>query len=85
MYETRILSIRMKLMHNPRSNDELKDKLHEMFESNNLEFEKMKGLYSGDGRKDIFGKMQFEHNEVEKVKKRMYGDNYEIKPFAYQN
>lgn len=84
MYETMIPSIRMKLMHNPRSNDELKECLLELFASNNLEFEKMKGLYGGDGRKDIFGKMQFEHNEVEKAKKRMYGDDYEIKPFAYE-
>lgn len=87
MYETLLLNIRMKLMQNKRSNGELKELLHEMFEDNSIEFNKLKSIYSKPTIRtgeNIFGKIEFEHNEIEKLKKRMYGDKYEIKPFPYQ-
>ena len=85
--ENLLLKLRTNLLQDKRKNGELKDKLHEMFEFNKMEFNKIKRLYGKTNSrigKDIFGKMQFEHYEIEKLKKEMYGDDYEIESFGYE-
>lgn len=84
--ETMLLNVRTNLMQNKRTNGEIKSKLVELFESNEHAFDKLRRLYGKPNSrvgKDTFGIMQFEHDEIEKLKKRMYGDEYEIKPFTY--
>lgn len=81
--ETMLLNVRNKLKQSKRTNHEIKAMLDSLKESNQLKFDKLKKLYGNSYTKDTFGIMEFEHNEMEKLKKRMYGDNYEIKPFAY--
>lgn len=84
--ETMLLNVRTNLMQNKRTNDEIKSKLVELFESNEHAFDKLRRLYGKPNYRigiNLFGKMEYEHDEMEKLKKRMYGDEYEIKPFTY--
>lgn len=69
-----------------RTNQELKSMLCDLFESNNAEFKKMKKIYGNQSgiNRDTFGLMQYEHYELEKLKKSMYGDDYEIERFMYE-
>lgn len=80
MYHTQISNIKNKLHQNPRSIDELNDKLHQIFKNNNTKYKQIKQIYDNNS---LFGKMEYEHYQVEKVKKQIYGDSYEIKTFEY--
>ena len=79
--ETLLLNVRNNLMQFKRTNHEIKAMLDSLRESNQHDFDKFRKLYGNSHAKDTFGIMEFEHNEMEKLKKRMYGDDYEIKPF----
>ena len=85
--ERLLLNVRNQLKQSKRTNHEIKAMLDDLFESNSKEFNKLKRIYGKTNYRigtDIFGKMQFEHYEIEKLKKRMYGDSYEIKSFEYE-
>lgn len=82
--ETLLLNVRNHFKQSKRTNAELYGKLHELFDSNNVEYKKLAKWYDGNTpRFDIFGKMKYEHYVVENYKKSVYGDSYEIKPFEY--
>lgn len=86
MYETMLLNVRTNLLQNKRTNDEIKSMLDGLFESNAHAFDELRRLYGKPNYRigiNLFGKMEYEHDEMEKLKKRMYGDEYEIKPFTY--
>lgn len=84
--ETLLLNVRNYFKQSKRTNQELKDKLHELFESNNADYEKFAKWYDpSTPRIDIFGMMEYEHYVVENYKKSVYGDEYEVKPFSYGN
>lgn len=86
MYETLLLSIKNYFKQSKRTNAELSDKLHGIFESNNAEYEKLANWYDeSTPRLDIFGMMEHEHYVIENYKKSVYGDEYEVKPFGYEN
>ena len=80
MYQTQILNIKNKLHQNPRSVDELNDKLHQIFKNNNSKHKQIKNIYDDNS---WFKKMEYEHYQIEKVKKQIYGDSYEIQTFGY--
>ena len=84
MYETLLLSIRNYFKQSKRTNAELFDKLHGIFESNNAEFKKLKRMYGDERPPLVLDLIIYEHYEIEKLKKRKYGDNYEIKPCEYE-
>ena len=69
---------------NPRTINELKHKLDELFESNNKEYTKISHYYDGKFHKDVklYDRTRFEHYQIEKFKKSYYGDDYEIEIFA---
>ena len=84
--ETLLDSVRNYFKQDKRTNAELHDKLHQMFQDNDADYKKLAKWYDGNTpRYDIFGKMEHEHYVIEKYKKRFYGDGYEIKPFPPGN
>ena len=86
MYEKLHLSIRSYFKQSKRTNHELNDKLHELFEFNNADYDKLANWYDeSTPRLDIFGMMEYEHYVIENYKKSVYGDEYEVKPFRYEN
>lgn len=85
--ERMLLNVRTNLMQNKRTNDEIKSMLDDLKESNQHKFDKLRRLYGKPNSKvgkDTFGIMKYEHDEMENLRKRMYGDDYEIKPFEYE-
>ena len=82
VYEQLLFNTKNKLLESDRSNAGLKDKLFEIFDFNNAEFEKLASIYGGD-KTMIFERLEYEHQQLENFKKSMYGDNYTVKPFAY--
>lgn len=84
MYGKLLLNVRSYFKQSKRTNNELFDKLHEIFEYNNAEFKKIKRLYSDERPPSVFDLIIYEHYEIEKLKKRKYGDSYEIKPCEYE-
>lgn len=67
-----------------RNTDELKDKMHQLFQDNIAEYEKFANWY--DTSKpiiNIIGKAEYEHYLIEDFKKSVYGDSYEIKKFKW--
>ena len=80
VYESLLINIKSKLLKANRTNAELSDKLHEIFDLNNAEFKKMARMYSGNRseypKETIFDRIDYELKQVEDYKKRKYGDNY---------
>jgi len=65
-----------------RTNAELNDKLHQLFQDNIAEYEKFENWYGKDKPLiHMVEKDKYEHYVIEKYKKRMYGEDYEIKEF----
>ena len=81
--ETLIVNVKNNLLQNKRSNGELKDKLQELFEDNVADYDKFASWYGENKFIKIGGKLKYEHEVIENFKKSVYGDSYEIKPFAY--
>ena len=82
--ETLLDSVKNYFKQDTRTNDEIKAKLFEMFEYNKAEFDKLNALYDDDVPSSVFDLVIYEHYEIEKLKKRKYGDSYEIKPCEYE-
>lgn len=84
--ETLLDSVKNYFKQDKRTNAELSDKLHGIFESNNADYKKLAKWYDENTpRMDIFGMIEHEHYVIENYKKRFYGDGYEIKPYEYGN
>ena len=86
--ETLLDSVKNYFKQDKRTNAELHDKLHELFDSNNAEYKKLAIWYDGKRnfksfKTDVIDKFEYEHNMIKKYKKSVYGDSYEIKPFEY--
>ena len=80
--ETLLANVKNHFKQSKRTNAELSDKLFEVFEDNKARFEKLARLYERNNG-TIFDRMDYEFQQIEDYKKRKYGDNYEVKPFAY--
>ena len=82
MYEKLLVNVKNQLAQSKRTNAELKDKLHELFEDNIAEYSKFASWYDpGKLIINVGGKDEFEHYVIEDFKKSMYGDNYAIKEY----
>lgn len=81
--ESLLLDVRNNLKEDKRTNVELKNKLHQIFNDNLATYEKYAKLYDPKHPGSIFDKMQHEHYVIENYKKSVYGDAYEIQEFAY--
>ena len=75
VYETLLNNINIKLLKSNRTNAELSDKLHKVFEDNKAEFENVARMYDGN-RQKIHERMDYELQQIENLRKRRYGDNY---------
>lgn len=64
-----------------RNNAELKDKMHQLFQDNIANYERIAKWYDGKGGGNFIEKAEFEHYIIEEFKKSVYGDDYEIKEF----
>ena len=80
VYETLLGNIKTKLLKANKTNTELNNKLHEVFEDNKAEFDKMARMYGGNRsefpKETIFDRIDYELKQVEDYRKRKYGDNY---------
>lgn len=82
VYEQLLVNVKNQLMQSKRTNAELSDKLFEVFEDNKRRLKKLARLYERNNG-TIFDRIDYELKQIEDYKKRKYGDNYEVKPFAY--
>lgn len=83
MYKKLLSDTKQLFTYNPRSVDELKHKLDELFESNNAEYKKLSHMYDGKFHKDVelYDRGRYEHYQIENYKKLYYGDEYEIQEY----
>ena len=82
MYDRMIKGVRKYFKQSKRTNDELKHKLHQMFQDNIIDFEKYAAWYSGEHTPiNVTEKVKYEHYVIENYKKSVYGDSYEIKEY----
>lgn len=82
MYEQLLINVKKRSNKESRTNAELSDKLFEVFEDNKRRLKKLARLYERNNG-TIFDRIDYELKQIEDYKKRKYGDNYEVKPFAY--
>lgn len=82
MYEKLLDNVKNQFNKSTRTNAELKDKLHQLFQDNIAEYEKYEMWY-GEDKPFIHmdAKDKYEHYVIENFKKRMYGEDYAIKEF----
>lgn len=73
--ESLLLNVKNYFKQDKRTNGEIKAMLFEMFEYNNREFVKVAKLYDGTRNVSIFDRVDYEIEQVEKLKKRKFGDN----------
>ena len=82
VYEKLLFSTKNKLLQSKRTNAELSDKLHQLFQDNIAEFERFERWYGKDKPLiHMVAKDEYEHYVIENFKKRMYGEDYAIKEF----
>lgn len=79
--ETLLDSVSNYFKQDKRTNAELHDKLHQMFEDNVAEFQKYIKFYQRKMPFSIYDKVEYEHYVIENYKKSIYGDSYEIKEY----
>ena len=84
MYETLLDSIKNYFNQSKRTSAELSDKMHQLFQDNIADYEKLASWYDESKPTiNIIAKAEYEHNIVEDFKKLVYGDDYEIKKFKW--
>ena len=82
MYEKLLVNVKNQLAQSKRTNAEVKDKLHQLFQDNIADFDKFASWYDpGKPTINVIGKDEFEHYLIEDFKKSVYGDNYAIKEY----
>lgn len=79
-----LLTIQNKFNKSLKSHDELKSKLHELFEDNKADYDKFDSWYNPSNPLiNVCGKDEYEHYVIENYKKSFYGDGYEIKEYVH--
>lgn len=82
--ETLISSVKIKLLQSKRTNGELSEKLHQLFQDNIADYDKFASWYGKEHVPiNVTERCRYEHNVIENFKKSVYGDSYEIKPYKY--
>ena len=81
VYELLLYTIKNKLLQSKRTNAELSDKMHQLFQDNNADYDKFKSWYGKDSFIKIGDKLEYEHYVIENFKKSVYGDSYAIKEY----
>lgn len=82
VYEKLLFNVKNHFKQSKRTNAELKDKLHQLFQDNIADYDKFNNWYGKDNAYiRIGGKDEFEHYLIEDFKKSVYGDNYAIKEY----
>lgn len=82
--ETILVNVKNHFKQSKRTNAELSDKMHQMFQDNVADYDKFASWYSKDSFIKIGNQLEYEHYVIEDFKKSVYGDSYEIKPFRNQ-
>lgn len=82
MYQELIMQLKSNFNSNPKTNDELNHMLQRLFNNTNSNYAKLKKIYNPN-KYSLFDRMQYEHYQVEKLKKEIYGDDYEIEILSY--
>ena len=84
MYDKLLLNIKNYFKQDTRTNAEIKAKLFEIFEDNVADYERFANWYdTSKPTTNIVDKSKYEHYVIEDYKKRMYGEDYEIKKFVW--
>lgn len=82
MYDTLLFNVKNYFKQDKKTNAELYDKLHQLFQDNIADYDKFNSWYGKDKSfTNINGKEKFEHYVIEDFKKSVYGDNYAIKEY----
>ena len=82
MYESLLDSTKKYFSQVKRNSGEIKAKLQELFEDNAADYDKFHNWYNPNKFLRITnGKDEFEHYEIEKYKKSVFGDSYAIKEY----
>ena len=85
MYEQLLLGIQQHFNKPTRSNGELSDRLHQLFQDNIADYDRLASWYDESKPTiSVIAKAEYEHYIVENYKRSVYGDNYEIKKFKWQ-
>ncbi len=80
--ETLLANVENHFKQSKRTNAELFDKLHQLFQDNIADYDKFNKWYGDEFQYISFGgKDEFEHYVIEDFKKSVYGDNYAIKEY----
>ena len=80
--ETLLVNVKNRLLQNKRSNAELSDKLHGIFEDNLADYDKFASWYGKEHVPiNVTERIKYEHYVIENFKKSVYGDSYAIKEY----
>ena len=79
--ESLLDSVKNHFKQSKRTNAELYDKMHQLFQDNIADYDKFASWYSKDSLISIGGKDEFEHYMIEDFKKSVYGESYAIKEY----
>ena len=84
MYKQLLLGVKNHFSKPTRSVDELKGKLHQLFQETLAEYDKFASWYD-DSKPTInaVGKAEYEHYVIENYKKSVYGSDYNVKKFEW--
>jgi len=82
MYETILNNTKKYFNKAKRSNAELSEKMHQLFQDNIADYDKFNNWYGKDfAYVRVGGQEEFEHYLIENYKKSVYGESYEIKEY----